>query len=343
MWQDVICCTDSTPSFQLWEMAGQSNSIVVVINIHESLEWQEWKDKNVLRKLRACESRKSHTYNRLRSHPARNWQDPAACRKNIHLLHHLNNKLHLSERALCYDGRHTLRVLTSISMGPVLYAELLSNIRQISVIATLPTASNASTGITLAKDRKTLIITHDGLSSSLSLPALVAGTVLARPPSGKTEVSWRIPLADQARSNQQVDLTDTAIAPWAAADLSKFTSLSCKCCGTTVVQAGSVQSWRDLPSENWAEMMDFWHCHKPDHKHEGAGANETDLSTKKGYGANNRFVADIHTGLVDLTYFLLNSVDCIVKVVSNFFFLQIPKNFSSCTGYQEGDYASLVV
>ncbi|KAK9472524.1 HECT-like ubiquitin-conjugating enzyme-binding-domain-containing protein [Dipodascopsis tothii] len=42
--------------------------------------------------------------------------------------------------------------------------------------------------------------------------------------------------------------------------------LECAACGHELLAADARRAL-DLPSENWAEMMDFWHCHKPDHGH----------------------------------------------------------------------------
>ncbi|KAF4989583.1 hypothetical protein FGRMN_9045 [Fusarium graminum] len=61
-----------------------------------------------------------------------------------------------------------------------------------------------------------------------------------------------------------------------------------------------------LPSENWAEMMEFWHCHKPhDHEHQ-----DPESLASKGYGANHAISAQQGTGFVDLTSFLFSEPDC---------------------------------
>jgi hypothetical protein len=84
--------------------------------------------------------------------------------------------------------------------------------------------------------------------------------------------------------------------------------------------------WKDLPSENWAEMMDFWHCNKPDiHEPNESSARESHLDgagsvASKGYGADTKFAARITVGFVDITTFLLTNSDC-----SN---LQVRKYFS---------------
>lgn len=111
--------------------------------------------------------------------------------------------------------------------------------------------------------------------------------------------------------------------------------------------------WKDLPSGNWAEMMDFWHCHKPDpeggHEHGdgegeggldageqqqrqqqqqqgakagGGGRSEDPNATVKGYGAANQVVATVGTILVDVAAFLVAVEDClgVMKVRTCSFF-----------------------
>jgi hypothetical protein len=82
---------------------------------------------------------------------------------------------------------------------------------------------------------------------------------------------------------------------------------------STIVEAGTLQVWKDLPSENWAEMMEFWHCHKPhEHKH----GNDDDDLTNRGYGASSRIAAQSSVGFVDLTSFLLAESDVLKSSVS---------------------------
>jgi hypothetical protein len=202
----------------------------------------------------------------------------------------------------------------STPAAPLMYAELLSNIRQVSVIASLPSPATKETSAELSSsDRQHLKLSHNGITVSLTLPArVVAASPLQQPVLGKKEVSWRLPVADQAIPNGISDFSDSAVAPWAASNLSPGTEISCRKCKTILVSRGRIQWWRDLPSENWAEMMDFWHCHKPsvqkkngDHDHQA----DSDL-LQKGYGANSRFVAQSAMGFVSLTYFLLAEQDC---------------------------------
>lgn len=209
----------------------------------------------------------------------------------------------------------------------LIYAELLSNIRQVSVIASLQTPSNQDTRATLSDDRQQLKLVHNGTIIILILPTQVAAiSSLRQPALGSREISWRLALPSTATTKNGPDFADSASAPWSASKLSENSKVSCRKCGAILLAAGSIQSWKDLPSENWAEMMDFWHCHKPHvHGKDSAIGHNEDHLEEKGYGAKSMFKARNGVGFVDLTYFLLAEKDCVgIKVRS--------KNFisSSC-------------
>lgn len=108
----------------------------------------------------------------------------------------------------------------------------------------------------------------------------------------------------------------------------------CRGCRAALVAAGSVREWKDLPAEGWAEMMEFWHCHKPGEEHhhghghgvgqaEGSGvtadreakADEASLASR-GYGAASTISAQKGVGFVDLTTFLFDEGDCVGVTVS---------------------------
>ncbi|KAL9005781.1 MAG: hypothetical protein Q9188_001447 [Gyalolechia gomerana] len=156
------------------------------------------------------------------------------------------------------------------------HAELLLNIRQITVQASLPTDCNVTTSVSLSSERSFLSVFHDDKVAEIRLPAAVRhGSVPKIDPKSVREISLRLPIVE----------------------------------GT--VHKDSVRLWKDLPSENWAEMMDFWHCHKPDtddtiyHHQDGLG---------KGYGAASTIESIAGVGLLDPMYLLLSHDD--VNVVT---------------------------
>jgi hypothetical protein len=225
----------------------------------------------------------------------------------------------------------------STTSTALIYAELLSNIRQISVIAALPTPSNSQTKARLLDDAELLELWHDGKSTALRLPGQIASSyTLAPPKPGLQEISWRMPLANQA--SMRPSIADIPDVPWSARELSTSSELSCRNCNAILLPAGRVSVWRDLPSENWAEMMDFWHCHKPTVKTNGTTQDDEHLLSK-GYGANTKFVAQSGVGKVDLTYFLLSNDDCTGLDVRNLS-CYIVIFLTLLNGYQEGGLVS---
>lgn len=200
------------------------------------------------------------------------------------------------------------------SMGSIsIYAELLLNIRQITVLASLPSAScRDTTRFTLSQDRQTLSVLHDGQAIAITLPAPVRAscspTVL---PGSSMVLSTRLPIMDNvAETLLSENHTNPSKSLWSAISMGPTTRIACRICQTLLVTE-QVKVWKDLPSENWAEMMDFWHCHKPDtdepstHKQDG---------TRKGYGAANSIRPVSATGLIDITSFLLTQEDCNIIV-----------------------------
>jgi ubiquitin-protein ligase E3 D len=194
------------------------------------------------------------------------------------------------------------------SLKPLMYAELLSNIRQVSVIVALQEPCDLTTKVELSTDGRRFILRHGHSeeASSLSLPGQVSPSFqLQRPVFGVKELTWRLPLTGEPTCTS-MDTMQSNCAPWSAKYLGKETEFVCRACGSEIVKKGSIGTWRDLPSENWAEMMDFWHCHKP----EVPDGHVEQSAANRGYGANTKFTPTPGIGFVDLTSFLLADADC---------------------------------
>ncbi|EGY21668.1 uncharacterized protein VDAG_03108 [Verticillium dahliae VdLs.17] len=197
----------------------------------------------------------------------------------------------------------------------VIYAELLPNIRHISVAVSLPSPVDASTSVQTSAHGDSILVTHRGESTEARLPGPVSAPsalpIPATPPSGPTSLAWRLPVSTSVTlPSTRHELQPTV--PWSAHDLTPKAAVACRQCGEAVVPEGRLHVWKDLPSENWAEMMDFWHCHKPhDHGQEknGDGDHDDEHLTKRGYGANSSIAAQTRVGFVDLTSFFLPGED----------------------------------
>lgn len=87
-----------------------------------------------------------------------------------------------------------------------------------------------------------------------------------------------------------VPFTEETIDKWSCKDLSQTPKIGrhhkfrfvCKNCNSELIDS-SQYDFKDMPSEQWYEMMDFWHCHKPEnheeHKKEYKGVLKPDNKT----------------------------------------------------------------
>jgi ubiquitin-protein ligase E3 D len=237
---------------------------------------------------------------------------------------------------------------------PRIYAELLPNIRRVSLAVELPSLSDENTRITIAHeavrdgdaDRKVSLVSvvHQGLSTSLALPAAVqvpehdgrahpglvaqsSERVLFPSPQkriGKTSYIWRLALAPGSADALGSGLGDFVGVPLSAVDCQPGAALHCWKCGqkAAIVPSGRVKAWKDLPDEGWAEMMDFWHCHKPQVATKEAAqrthglrngkaveTSEDDLASR-GYGANSKIAPSPGLALIDISTIWCSTEDC---------------------------------
>ena len=195
-----------------------------------------------------------------------------------------------------------------------LYAELLLNIRQVTVFAILPSYCNKTTHLGLQADKRTLFLKHEGEQSTIELPCQVVNDAdLDIPPASTRELSFRLGVNGAAKLSVETKLADDINFPWSAPVLTAETRIACQRCRSLLIN--DVTVWKDLPSGGWAEMMDFWHCHKPHVE----GGDHSSVGATKGYAASNFIGPTAGVGLVDVTHFLLSERDC--------YGLQVPYNF----------------
>ncbi|KAF2627851.1 hypothetical protein BU25DRAFT_340607 [Macroventuria anomochaeta] len=199
----------------------------------------------------------------------------------------------------------------------MLYAELLLHIRTITLFASLRSHHTRETKVRLDADGNLITVSHEGYRATIRLPIKVEGKgdaaleLPAQPPS--KELTLRLQMEEQEDSDMlglMAESRKANIVPWDGVTLSKQEGVEvrCKNCEGVVLKSGTVREWKDLPNENWAEMMDFWHCHKPDEHHLHDHTQE--VGGQKGYAAGNRLKATEGVGFVDLTGFLLKEQDC---------------------------------
>ncbi|KAK7731008.1 hypothetical protein SLS53_008879 [Cytospora paraplurivora] len=208
---------------------------------------------------------------------------------------------------------------------PSIYAELLPRLGRISVVIHLPTPSTHKTKVLVSNDAARLIVYHDNTTTELRLPAKTRAPIGEHLPGeikpGLLKMSWRLaPDPEDAKSSLAID----DAVPWSAAQLRPGLLVTCRACGSLVVAGDTLKVFKDLPSENWAEMMELWHCHKPTENHTATKSSndtgecgdngeekaaETNLASR-GYGANSAIMAQKGTGFVDLMTMLFHEYDC---------------------------------
>ena len=213
-----------------------------------------------------------------------------------------------------YGHAETLVLLLRSMPSIHLYAELLLNIRQVTVFAILPSNSNDKTRVWLCDDERTLGLRHEDEEAIIELPCLVVNANLKIPPATKTEVFFRLVVSEPARLLTQAKEASFCNDPWPASTLASETRVACGSCGTLLVN--NVDVWKHLPSPGWADMMDLWHCHKP------SANNEDDeyAGSSKGYAAANALGPTAGIGLVDASQLLVSDNDCTgIEVLQSLF------------------------
>ena len=211
-----------------------------------------------------------------------------------------------------------------MSSSIYLYAELLLNIRQVSLVAILPSDCNEKTRIWLGDDRRTLTLRHEDEEAIIELPCpeVDCGSLKIHSTSTR-ELSLRLAISNTARLPIQVKQAANCSDPWPALGLTSETHVACKSCRFLLVN--TVNVWKHLPSAGWADMMDFWHCHKPS----ANNADDKYAGSSKGYAAANALSPTAGTGLVDVSHFLVSSIDCIGIEVDQALFLYL-RMYSAC-------------
>ncbi|KAF2773311.1 hypothetical protein EJ03DRAFT_258999, partial [Teratosphaeria nubilosa] len=195
-----------------------------------------------------------------------------------------------------------------------LYIEYLQNIRTISIQASLATVSNKATKATLSADGSRLELSHEGETASIQLPIQIPGghneATLNLPAAPKKDLSFRLNVQEKPDADSYLlanghNLTKNEnIIPWTATDLTSPSEICCASCKAVLITRGAITKWKDLPSESWAEMMEFWHCHKPEVTDGQAGGDA------RGIGVNSKLAIERGVGLVGPLDLIFDAEDC---------------------------------
>ncbi|KMP09910.1 hypothetical protein CIHG_07238 [Coccidioides immitis H538.4] len=197
-------------------------------------------------------------------------------------------------------------------------------------LADLPNSSETQSILEIVPSRDELLLSVGDQKRSLRLPARVAPSAPSyfplQPGSASNidqrEFSFRLQVDEGSQCFPSRDASTPQI-PWSAKHMSAETQIKCRACGNILLepQGGNRMVWKDLPSANWAELMDIWHCHKPDshedgdHKdkitHNGPMSTHNESAASKGYGAGNHTVCQADTVLVDVMNFYVTETNAV--------------------------------
>lgn len=196
-----------------------------------------------------------------------------------------------------------------------LYAEILIHIRQLTLHASFQTEKREGTKLDVTTDKRVISVTHDGETQRLYLPTQIKGDATVTFPLLKTtDISARLQIEDEHEWKCMIN--NEIEAPWMAADLSSTTAIQCRHCKAPILHPGKVHQWKDLPSENWAELMDFWFCHKPHGDEQSAVPEAAAAAAAKGFSSTSKLAVTSSTGMTDLVSIVLHADDCTNTKVS---------------------------
>ncbi|KAK9325636.1 ubiquitin-conjugating enzyme E2-binding protein [Lipomyces orientalis] len=175
--------------------------------------------------------------------------------------------------------------------GGAYYAELLPRISQITL--TMSPLTVVPSHLTRLSSSKIYVkTTSDSAARTIVLPGRTAKDAplslqqSCQLDSNNKTGSLRVKAEREERKEH--------ISPLQAKQLSGCKSVQCSKCGLVLLKDN--MQYLDLPSENWYEMLDYWHCHKPDHKHGHEGG---DVISKDALKPRRSFA------LVGLTYVMV--------------------------------------
>ncbi|KAK9248916.1 ubiquitin-conjugating enzyme E2-binding protein [Lipomyces tetrasporus] len=152
--------------------------------------------------------------------------------------------------------------------GVAYYAELLPHISQIT-LTMWPLTVVPSHLTRLSSSKIYIKTTSDSAARTIVLPGRTAKDAplslqqSCQLNSNNKTGSLRVKAEREERKEH--------ISPLPARQLSGCKSVQCSECGVVLLKDN--MKYLDLPSENWYEMLDYWHCHKPDHQHGYEGGN----------------------------------------------------------------------
>jgi HECT-like Ubiquitin-conjugating enzyme (E2)-binding len=176
------------------------------------------------------------------------------------------------------------------------FAEGLPRLGVVNLHVALNSASTEATSITTTEDDTTIILQHQHEEFVILLPSSPSATETIPLPPGKSIITSRLSISRPPTDDQLLPLLSANdVLPLG----SQGTTLSCVDCRKSQLVTPQMR-WKDLPSDSWVELSDYWLCHSGSthsHNHEHHTPVLPTLKTRPG------------TVLVGLTSLLLHPDD----------------------------------
>ena len=186
-----------------------------------------------------------------------------------------------------------------------LYAEFLLHIRHATIYASLHSTRDDEAKAYICSDRKSVTVTHNGDKATIVYPSGISGKATVDFPVAKSQtISLRLEIVEDNKPSHGLHMDVANDSPWSASSLTSETQVACGSCNIILIEDGP-RMWKDLPRGDWAELMDYWHCHKPSN-----GPSSSPQIAHKGYATTNRPRVQYGVGLVDNCHILVSEIEC---------------------------------
>ncbi|KAG4303684.1 hypothetical protein PCK1_000202 [Pneumocystis canis] len=168
-------------------------------------------------------------------------------------------------------------------------AESLSHIGVINIILEIPENIYQANFLKLI-NKHSISLEFKGILSIIFLPDEIEKDTSIRINQLNKALSIRLIL------NKSLIENTKEISPWSAVYIDSNSDFCCIFCSILLLNKHEIKYWKNLPSDNWADMMDYWICHG----HKG------NILEKFGIHANLKFSSRQGIVFVGLSYFLVS-------------------------------------
>lgn len=170
------------------------------------------------------------------------------------------------------------------------FTEYLPRLNSISVVSDVPdnTTLEDISGVSLNSSMELSIQLKQSSPIKIKSPIPINDLKVSGVKLVNNTLSFSIKLSEFTQ--ETLPFTEQTIDQWSCKDLSRTPEINgrhsfkfiCNNCKFLLIESYGF-NFKDMPSELWYEMMDFWHCHKPDnheeHKKDYKGVLKPDYGT----------------------------------------------------------------